>query len=420
MKKLLIFSLSCLLGIFILAHTGESKLKSYYNGDALNFRGQLYVASTNSDSLELFRLEGGDLLRIAKTRPFDPKFLTYGKFNAVKLSSENNSLYVYAVSGPTLYKYLLAYDNSLELVFSQKNTYYEWYNTLDFFGDNLATISDKGVKIWNSDLEVIDGYQLPADHAYSISSDLNPYILTIADGHVHVFSRETRSEITSFPINYKDKDASRHVSQDPNGNIYVMDDYYAKKFDLDGRLLASFRHLDYTGYDTALSGDGQFLYVSNGAGLVKLKTSDLSEEDYRYTWSQNGWAMKLKEVSLDGDKLVLFNNSRIMVLDENLDEIASFWADEEAEETIKESLSLNLNHYFGAPRAKITVSGTGFLPKESLSISLGEVKFEAKADNKGRFSSEISVPQMKAGYSDIKVDGLMSGLTYSTSFKVLE
>jgi len=422
MKKIIILSVISLATLFIPTNIGQTKLKSYYYGDAINYNGELYVTTTNTDSLEVFKLENNELKQIAKIRPFDPKYLTYSDFYDSKFDIENNQLYIYAVSGPTLYKYELVGDSRLSLVFSQKNTYWEWYNRVDKFGDNIVTISPKGVKIWNSNLEVIDGYDNLANsnNPYNIRSYGDRYVLNVSGNSLKIYDREKRSELRSIAVNYKDAVTNHKASQDEDGNLYVIDDYFLKKFDFSGNLLYSFKHLDYPGYDTSLSEDGRYVYISNGAGIVKLNKLNLKEVTYRYTWSNGGWAMGLKAVDADGDKLVVFNNKEILILDSNLSKIASYEASEEAKDTTRENLFLNLNHYTGGSGAKIIASGGGFMPDEKLTIKFGDKITEAQADHRGRFEETIIVPEFISERIDVKVDGLDSKLTYSTSFKVLK
>ena len=58
MKKRIFLAITfvSLASLFLLVTPGKSRLKSYYSGDAISYRGQIYVASTNTGSLELFRL----------------------------------------------------------------------------------------------------------------------------------------------------------------------------------------------------------------------------------------------------------------------------------------------------------------------------------------------------------------------------
>jgi len=427
MKKYIFLSLIILLAVFTLVHQGQSQTKSYYSGDAVSFNNQLYIGTANTNSLEIFKLDGDSLLSIAKVKPFDARFNRYGNFYDVKLIVENSHLFVYAISDFSLYKYELVNGANLTFVASQKNTYWEWYSRVDKFGDNLVTVSSKGVKIWNSDLQVIDAYDLEDIVApYNVRASNGRFILNIQDNHLTVFDRENRLQISDIALNYKSNPGNHKSYQSAAGQIYVVDDYFAKKFSLDGKLLASFKHLDYDAYDIAASGSSsEYVYFSNGVGVVKLNSSDLSLEDYRFTGSlggARGWAMGLSVVNAGGEKVVVFNNSNILVLNADLNKLASVSATEIEDPSSIENLYLNLNHSFGSANAIIELKGGGYFPHEELVISFNGKQINAvKADSRGRFSTTIIVPSaLKAGGYDIKVDGQDSKLTYSTSFRVIE
>lgn len=421
MKRIIIIALLAIVAIFGFAGNGRTALKSYYSGDAISFNGQLYVGSTNSDSLEVFKLEAGSLRRLVSVRPFDQQYGKYGSFYDFKFSVENGRLFIYAISRYTLYKYELAQDSELNLVNLQANTYWEWYTRVDRFGDNIITASDKGIKVWNTNLAVLDSYSLTnAASPYNLSGN-NRFIFSPSGSYLTIFDRENRSVSKTIAINTKFDPANRRAYQDENNNIYIVDDYYAKKFDLDGKLLASFKHLDYQGFDVAASGYTHYVYFSNGVGVVKLDKNNMKLSASRWTdklGGAQGWAMGLKVVYAGGEKVVIFNNSNILVLDERLSKLASFQATTEEEPSANESLFLNLDHNLGAAGASVTLSGGGFFPNETLNIDFAGTRSTVQTDYRGRFSKTLTVPSQKPGSVDIKVDGQTSRLSYSIAFKI--
>ena len=423
MKKFLIIPAIIVIAIFAFTHFSQSEMRSYYSGDAASFNNKLYVASTNSGSLEVFRLEGRELVRLAATKPFDARFNRYGEFYDVTLSPVGNRLFVYAISGFGLYKYELVGDK-LTLIDSQQNTYWEWYNRVDRQGDDIVTLSEKGLKIWNTDImDVIDSLPVTnADEPYNVRANNSDYIINVDNGKLVVFNRETRTNQTSVALNYKTAAGNRQAYQDEKNNLYVVDDYYAKKFDLDGKLLASFRHIDQPGYDMTASGHTDFVYFSNGLGVVKLNKDDLKLVASRETINlggPQGWAMGLKVAYVsDGDKVVVFNNGNILVLNDKLAKIASFEASASAEPTAQENLYLDMDNTFGPPQAIVELTGGGFFPQEALSIDFAGQTTQAMADGRGRFSQKLSVPTLNAKRVDIKVTGSESGLHYSIAFDI--
>jgi len=431
MKKIILLSIICLIAVLAVTHNSQSKIKSYYAGDAINFNDQLYVGSTNTDSLEVFKLQNKELIQLAKVQPYNDKTATYGRFYDLKFAAESGHLFVYTITDFSLYKYELVGDNQLVLISKQKNTYWEWYNRIDKFGANIVTISDKGVKVWNADLQVIDGYNLtslesgPSQEAYSshynIRSYNDRYVLNVQNNNLVVFNQSSRVQAANIPLNYKQTVGNRQAFQDENNDLFVVDDYYAKKFDLTGRLLGSFRHLDYEGFDMAASGYNDYIYFSNGVGVVKLNKDTMALATYRYTTGlggAQGWAMGLKVIDVDGDKVVLFNNSNILILDQNLNKLAVWRSVEEEDPRPAESLYLALDHTTGSPNANITVTGGGYLANENLNFDFGGVKTSGRADFRGRFEQKLVVPSVASKAVDIKVVGETSQLSYSISFKI--
>jgi hypothetical protein len=305
------------------------------------------------------------------------------------------------------------------------NTYWEWYNRIDKFGSNIVTISAKGVKVWNNNLEVIESYNNLANEKapYNLRATNDRFILNVDGGHLNIFDRENQNATTSIALNFKVQPNNHQTYQDQDYNVYVVDDYYAKKYAPSGKLLESFGHLDYEGFDITGSGNS-YVYFSNGMGVVKLQSEDMALKDFAYTTNsgeRGGWAMGLKVVSLNGsDRVVVFNNTSILVLDENLNKIASMGAVEnETNAYPTENLYLNLDYGSGTKNATVKLNGGGFLPREKLKINFAGSTTELISDAHGRFATALLVPDKK-GTVDIKVDGQDSKLTYSISFNVVK
>lgn len=409
--------------VFFVAKTGKTSLQSYYSGDAIAYQDNVYVSTTNTGSLEVFKLENKTLFSVAKIRPYDSRLNTYGDFYDSKLSIENNHLYVYAVSNYTIYKYEIAGAN-LNLVKQDSNSYWEWYNRIDKFGDNIVTISAKGVKVFNTDLEAIVAYDFKNESApYNISGDNQKYFLSLDndDSSLKIFDRRSNSLVANVPLNFKYGKGNRRAYQDADGFIYAVDDYYAKKFSSDGKLLANFKHLDYQGFDIASNANTNYVYFSNGVGVVKLN-KEMKLNDYAWTGNMGGyagWAMGLKVVYNQGDKIVVFNNSNILILNDKLEKIASVSATEQEKQYASENLFLNLDKTVGYPNYQVKLSGGGFLPNEDLAISFNNNSLTTvKADSRGRFSTTIKIPDARPGSYDIKVSGNNSKSHYSISFQV--
>lgn len=425
MKKSIFFlTLSALVivAIFSFIKTGESKYRPYYSGDAISYNNQVYVGSTNSGYLEVFVLEDKALKSIAKIKSYDARLNKYNEFFDLKFSTENNRLYVYSINAYSLFKYEVK-SNSLELVKENKNTYWEWYNRVDKFDSNIVTISAQGIKIWNSDMEVINSYDLSNELTpYNLRANNDRYITNINDDNLEVYDRDSRSVVKEIPLNFWQKPNNHKTYQDSDLNIYAVDDYYAKKFSPEGKLLGSFRHLDHEGFDITSNGNA-YVYFSNGMGVVKLLASDMSLKDFAFTYNMagaGGWAMGLNVVNTNSnDKLVIFNGSNILVLDHNFKKLASISATEEEDPYPMETLFLNTSINSGTKASLITLNGGGFVMDENLTVNFAGVETITKADKRGRFAQELLIPDKK-GMVDIKVTGQSSKLTYSISFNIIE
>jgi hypothetical protein len=428
MKKIISLTLLAAVLLFAAVPIGKTKNKSYYSGDAISYNGQLVVASANTDSLEIFKLNGANLERISRTRPLEARFNRYGSYYEVKLIEENGQLYAYAITDFKIDKYnISALDASPILENNLSNTYWEWYGGLEKLGNNhYLTIGNKGVKLLNQDLQVIDSYDFKnTQNQYNIQVSADGrYLLDITGNTLRVFDRQSRTVINEISLNYNKNLENRRASMDANGDIFVADDVYTKKFSLDGTTKASFRHLDQPAFDTVLSDSS--LYFSNGVGVVKLAKSDLKLLDYKYTSSYggNGWAMGLKVVSSDnGDRVISFNNSGILVLDQNLEKLAFFVGDTDEEEISAptENLWLKTDSYSAKEGSTVKLSGGGFAAREKLVIYFaGAGNQETTADNQGRFTSDLKVPPISDSQKklvDIKVVG-SSKLSYSSSFTI--
>lgn len=432
-KSLFLVSLSLIviLAVFVMAKKGETTNRPYYSGDAISFNGEVFLGSTNSGYLEVFHLNGKSLDAIARFKSYNTRFNSYEDFYDLKFNQEGSKLFVYAINGYSLYKYEIT-NNKLELVGENKNTYWEWYNRIDKFGDKIATISAKGVKVWNNNLEVINSYDLKNEETpYNLRANNNFYATNVSGDYLEIHNLENRTLATKIALNFFQKPNNHKTYQDAELNTYVVDDYYAKKYSLEGKLLGSFRHLDYEGFDITSSGNG-FVYFSNGMGVVKLLASDMSLKDYAYTYNlvrDGGWAMGLSVVNNNGyDNIIIFNNTNILVLDHNLNKLASVSASEKEEPYPLENLYLNLSHYSATNGATITVSGGGFMPNEELEIVLDGNISLAQTNSSGRFEKNLEIvgfkygkiSEIKSGTTDIKVTGKDSKLTYSISFTVVD
>ena len=448
MKKFILFFALVIGVVLFTSIPAKTKVKSYYSGDALNYNNNLVVASTDSEGLELFSLGQDGLQRKSSWRPFDKRFNKNDSFYGVKLNIESGRLYAYTISGFTLYKYDISNLSNPVLVKEVKNTYWEWYNKVDKFGDNIVTVSAKGVKEYNKDLEIIDSYELTNEIPYNISSGGNQnliFSLSEDNNEIKVFDKSQRRITGNLQINFYGGNNNRSIYYDAyDDNIYFSDDRSVKKVGLDGSLRGTFEHLGYPGYDVSSIGN-EYLYFANGLGVVKLKKSDMSVVTSRRTGDitiDEGWAMGLKAVAMnDGEKIVVFNNSSILVMNSDLEVLGYSVAGQDDKVHAKENLFLNLNSAIFNSGTQVQVSGGGFLPNEELTIDFYRQKYQVTADTEGRFSKVLYAPELSTSNSrdkvivqsendngmvvrnisertDIKVTGNDSNYTYSIGLEI--
>ncbi|HKM40866.1 MAG TPA: hypothetical protein VJZ99_03175, partial [Patescibacteria group bacterium] len=332
------------------------------------------------------------------------------------------------------------------LVKELKNNLWEWYNKVDKVGDKIATISAKGVKVYNSDLEVIDTYDIDYEYFSSISSAGNPNLIFALDeenNKIEVFDTNRRSFLNSLEINFFGGQNNRSMYFDQYENsLYLADDMSVKKIGLDGSLRATFEHLGYPGYDVSSIGN-EYLYFANGLGIVKLNKKDLSVVNSRRTGSlsvDEGWAMGLKTVSLlEGERVVVFNNSSIIIMNSDLELLDYVVASVEEDRAYAlENLFLNLDYTLADSGTEVNLQGGGFLPGEELVIDFYKNQYKIQANSEGRFSKKLIVPDLTNSNSrdrvitqsennngltvkniservDVKVTGQSSNYTYSTT-----
>lgn len=430
-KKIIGLIVVCAVAVLAIVSIGRTNYKSYYSGDAVYYQNNLIIATTDSGSLELFKLNGSFLERVLKFKAPNSPLDKTNDFSSVKLNEENGKLFAYATSAFTLYKYDVSDPSNPVLFAKQKNTYYEWYSRVDKFGPYMATVSDKAVKIWKIDsasLDVIDSYKMETDLAGSVRFDATGrYINSInKDNTVRIYDTKTRSIISNFPVNYRESDNLRKSYFDPIAKeLYIFDDYYLKRYDLAGNLLVSFPNSSSNGYSVEPAGDNSYVYVVNGNSIMKLSKENLRSglKISATSLSSNGYAMDIKYVNTNnGDNVVVFNGGGIAVLNNSFENIAGIQASEIADQPeVRESLVLVFDHRIANSGATVVLTGAGYLPGEDLNINFGGVITKSKADASGRFNQSLVVPSLNSTKTiDVKVDGLTSLLTYSTNFNVVK
>ena len=414
--------LALLAGV-IIAPKAKSQITPYYSGEAVNFNNEIYIGSTNTGFFELFKLIDNRIARVGTIFSKDP---ANSYFLDTELSKENGRLYVYLVNGTYIYKYRMNYDMSLELIKRAEDNSGEYIFGISKFGDNIITIDKKGIKVWNSDLVITNSFKDEVNFSDNLAfSENGNYFFNIYFEYFAIVESFYRNIINGADLNTNDFHARRPYFDNIEGAVYLVDDSRLQKYYLDSGIAAEFNHISDLGYDVDGLDGRSYIYFSDGIGIVKNRKSDLRPEDWVFTTDigpGNGWAMGLRAVEYgSGEAVIVFNGSSILAFDDQLSLIDYYGAREigDYEDGFNyEPLYLNINKNWGFPGSYVNLNGGGFNSNEELEILFLDDKYYAKTDENGRFSIDLRVLPVKPGLTDIKVNGLISGLTYSISFYV--
>ncbi|MGI5827267.1 MAG: hypothetical protein ACOX6C_02380 [Patescibacteria group bacterium] len=412
--------------VLISAPSAKTNYVAYYSGDAIVYKNQIIIATTDSGALEIYRQNGKNLERSTRLKA---EAGAWGNdFSSVKLDQSGDRLLAYATAGFSLYQYDLSNLEEPKLLQKKTNTYFEWYQKVDKLGNHLVTASEKGVKVWRVDgdfFDVIDSYPVTVSNGLSLRFDAaGRYIVSVGeDNLVRVYDTTERKEISRFPVNYRGGSDQKRLQFDSlNNEILIFDDFFLKRFSLNGNLLTYHPNSADNGYSVEATGDPNYVYAANGANVMRLSKKNFREglKINATNLNHNGWAMGLKYLNANGqERLVVFNGGGIAILNSSLEKIASVNATEiAANPQAKEPLSLSSEAYVATAGAKFNFRGTGFIPHEELIIKFATDTKTVTADGNGRFQTNLTVPNLSAQRTDIKVTGQTSNLTYSTSFEI--
>ena len=81
-------------------------------------------------------------------------------------------------------------------------------------------------------------------------------------------------------------------------------------------------------------------------------------------------------------------------------------------------LSLSANRIEAYPGDSVAVNGSGFGQNEEVKITLQNEEYRAMTDKNGNFYANITIPYIIPKLYDIRAEGVVSGLSYSTSIRV--
>jgi len=425
-KKLFLFFLIILATVFILKEVkGESK--SYYFGDAINYNSRIIFGTVNSDDFELFALIDNKIIKTAEIKAIKNTFLGEDNFSDLQFKIKDGKLYLYLTKGRFLYKYDISNIYNPKLEKQVKNNIWDWFNGLTMENDRIVTIGIKGLKVWNDDLQIINGYDLKNEYQYDIKFSKNGrYIFNSGDNIINIFDTYLRKIIAELPMTVNQYHFRKVYNDSLHNAVYAVDDESLKKFNFSGqsevlKSVKEFKHISTSGYDVDGLDASEFVYFSDGIGIVKADKINLEPIDWVYTTdlgAKGGWAQGLKIIDgYDGEVVIAFNTSCILVLDNKLDLIDYYKIIEKDEES-QEDLWLSLDKDRATAGSLISLRGGGYGLKEKIVITFAGEEYIAQADDKGRFTAIVTVPSVLSARTDIKVSGQYSGLNYSIAFNI--
>ncbi len=293
----------------------------------------------------------------------------------------------------------------------------------------MLIIGSKAVKIWNNDLQVVDSYNvINTTNPYNVRLSVDGrFIFNLHDNVIEIFDRESRSNFRTITLSNHNEKGNKQLYYDNNAQmIYVIDDSAIKRFGLDGGLYKSLAHDSRFGYDVIKSSNAESLYISNGTSIAKISPFDFKIKaafENRAAKLNTSWAMGLVAVPTpSGDKVVVFNNDTIVLLDSNLKLESKALATDQVidKEVPREALALFVDKNKGLALSPVALSGQGYLANETLDIYFADSHYFATTDKSGRFSTTVYVPTITKSKTDIKVSGQRSLLSYSTSFTIIQ
>ncbi|MCK5511136.1 hypothetical protein KAI65_06415 [Candidatus Parcubacteria bacterium] len=421
MKKYIKFSafFILILAIFFVIPKAKSDIKPYYTGEAINFQNKIIFGTANMGVLEIFQLENGQIIKKNVIKSDDDK---YANFSDLIFNIESNRLYIYATNGRYLYKYDATYLDSLKLIKKIKDNSWDWFYSLSKINNRIVTIGTQGVKLWNYNSDIINSYKIYSTQSENIGVSRNAdFIYKIDENRFQVIDGLFRNVVTDARITIKDDHIRRMYNDEINGGIFVVDDSALKRIFFDGSY-SEFRHISDYGYDVDGINGREYVYFSDGIGVVKIRKGDMAPVDWVYTsglGSGNGWAMGLRVVPhIYGEVIIVFNGGNILALDNNLD-LIDYHQAQEGEMIMVDPLSLRADKYWGRTGSYVYVYGKGFSFNEEVEVKFLNERYEALTNKDGSFSIRITVPNTKPGKYDIKTTGLISEKTYSFSYEIV-
>ncbi len=393
----------------------------YYSGEAIYYKDKIIIGTVNTGNLEIFEFTDGKINKVADMLSKQSRFVDEIYFDLL-FNIENDELFVYLAAGRHLYKYNISDFQNIKLDKQIKDNAWSWYLALDRSDDRLFTATSKRNKLMNYNMDYINEYEV--ENEYHKNINLNPsgdLIFNVKNDKVEIHSVKARTLLSEAPLVINQKTDKNLFFDDEHEEFYIVDDEKLKVFNYNGNEVRSWKHISTMGYDVVGLDSSNHVYFSDGFGVVKINKESLKPTDWVYTTdlkAKNGWAMGLKVVATkEGEKLIVFNNSSILVVNDDL-EIIDYHKIEDQNEDFMEDIFLTTSYNVVDSGSSVTVFGKGYGAHEGIDITFLGKSFTSKADDKGRFEQTIKVPESDSIKTGIDVTGRYTQVTYSVSIEV--
>lgn len=428
-KKILIIAVFLLLFslVFTFAFPGDNTQAdpyvTYYSGEVFSYKDKLVVGTVNAGLAEIFIMEDGNLQKVSQILPAEDK-----EFKDLIFNQAQGDLYLYLVDGRHLYQYNISEIQEPILVEKVSDNTWDWFSGLDRKGEYILTLGTKGTKIWNQDLKNISSYLFPKNkYPYNLSlASKGEYVFSLDKEGAKVYNPVSGDEVAHRGFEFQG-DHFRKSYYDSKYGLYVVDDNSLGRYWINSSLgvlnkRAEFKHISEHGYDVDGLENSEYVYFSDGIGVVKADKYTLDPVDWIFTSGigrPGSWAQGLEVVKVGEEEMVVvFNLHNILVLNSNL-EIIDYYNSEELSVSKKEDLHLDLNKGKVSAGEAVTLSGGGFGDQEKIIIKYLEEELEIWADSGGAFSQSLMIsPETQPSNISITAEGESSDLKRSISLKI--
>ncbi len=449
MKKIIILLIISIgIGMYFPMVRGE--FKSFERGDSIYFNNKIIVATVASGDFEIFAFNDN----VPERKIFigqDDGILFVEKFKGVVLRVEDENLFAYLVSSRNIYKYNLTDIDRINLTLKKKLDLNINIISIDKNNKFIYSTERGRIRTWDENLNEITAYDFNNQAINFKIANTENLIFGINEGKVFIYSISSGKILTKTDLKIKGEKNRAIYLNEKNEEFYIVDDEFLNIINYDGDVVSKFKHASFVGYDAFLLDNN--IVFTDGIGVVILKREDITPSDWLHTEtikSGNGWAMGLNYIE-EVKKFVLFNNSEILLLDNDLSLISSVEMDRELEfdesevvtvienekneeepkieieavpvvniesEVVKEDVpevrieGLYLSGNNISSGSYIDLSGVGLMSNEDVVVSFLDEEFNIVTELDGTFKISIQVPPALPGTYNIKVVGLTSERSY--------